>query len=113
MKLDVLSATLLVTTALLSVALPAIAIDEIAERKMVSRGGILYPHVGDAMQDRFQTPANIKDLVQPGMLIGVLPDDCKPASSGVVGAYYRCNYGFDLQAEEYDGKTVYRVIEAP
>jgi len=74
---------------------------------------VLYPQIGDATQDRYQTPPNVKEFFSPGMLIGVLPDDCVAASSGAVGDYYRCDYHLNLKAEGYAGRTVYRVIEAP
>jgi hypothetical protein len=79
---------------------------------LYSKGGIIYPHTGDSTQEIFRTPANVKDFIEPGMLIGVLPEDCRPASRGTIGDYYSCNHELALKPEERYGKTVYRVIEA-
>jgi hypothetical protein len=78
---------------------------------LYSKGGIIYPHTGDSTQAIFRTPRDVKDYIKPGMLIGVLPNDCKSASRGTLGDYYICNYELALKPEEYDGKTVYRVID--
>jgi hypothetical protein len=92
----------------------AFAIEEIPEKRMVSRGGVLYPETGDSSQERFQTPENARQLFPPGTLVGVLPADCTPASKGSVGNYYRCDHDFALQEDVLpDQRTVYRVIEAP
>ena len=79
---------------------------------LYSKGGIIYPHTGDSTQEIFRTPANVKDFIEPGMLIGVLPEDCTPASRGTIGDYYICHYDLALKPEEHHGKTVYRVIES-
>jgi len=79
---------------------------------LYSKGGIIYPHTGDSTQEIFRTPPNVKDFIEPGMLIGVLPEDCISASRGTIGDYYICNYELALKPEERYGKTVYRVIEA-
>jgi hypothetical protein len=79
---------------------------------LYSKGGIIYPHTGDSTQEIFRTPPNVKDFIKPGMLIGVLPEDCISASRGTIGDYYICNYELALKPEERYGKTVYRVIEA-
>ncbi len=78
---------------------------------LYSKGGIIYPHTGDSTQEIFHTPPNVKDFIEPGMLIGVLPEDCTPASRGTIGDYYICHYDLSLKPEELYGKTVYRVIE--
>lgn len=79
---------------------------------LYSKGGIIYPHTGDSTQEIFRTPPNVKEFIEPGMLIGVLPEDCTPASHGTIGDYYICHYDLYLVPEEHYGKTVYRVIEA-
>jgi len=92
---------------------PAFAIDDIPDRSMVSKGGVLYPHTGDS-REIFQTPPNARELFPPGTLVGVLPTDCISASSGEVASFYRCNHNFALKEEVLqDGRTVYRVIENP
>ena len=78
---------------------------------LYSKGGIIYPRTGDSTQEIFRTPPNVKDFLEEGMLIGVLPTDCKSASRGVIGDYYLCHHGLALKPEEHNGKTVYRVIE--
>jgi hypothetical protein len=78
---------------------------------LYSKGGIIYPHTGDSTQVIFRTPPNVKEFLKPGMLIGVLPEDCLSASRGSIGAYYVCHHELALKPEENDGKTVYRVIE--
>ena len=78
---------------------------------LYSKGGIIYPHTGDSTQAIFHTPANVKDFIEPGMLLGVLPEDCTPASRGTIGDFYICHYELYLKPEEHYGKTVYRVIE--
>lgn len=91
----------------------AIAIDDIPDRKMVSKGGVLYPHTGDS-RENFSTPPNARDLFPPGTLVGVLPTDCISASSGSISSFYRCNHNFALKEEVLqDGRIVYRVIENP
>ncbi len=78
---------------------------------LYSKGGIIYPRTGDSTQDIFRTPSNVKDFIEPGMLIGVLPADCKPASGGTIGSYYICHHDLFLKPEENADQTVYRVIE--
>jgi hypothetical protein len=95
-----------------SLAQGAFAIDEIPEKYMYDKGGVLYPHTGDSSQQRFQTPANARQMFAPDTLIGVLPQDCVPASKGAIGEYYKCDHDFALKAEDFNGKTVYRVIDA-
>lgn len=97
-----------------STATHAIAIDEIPDKYMNNKGGVLYPHTGDSSQERFQTPLKAKELFPPGTLVGVLPADCVSASKGSIGNYYRCDHDFALKEEMLqDGRTVYRVIESP
>ena len=91
-----------------------IAIEVIPEKRMVSRGGVLYPQTGDSSQELYNTPENARQMFPPGTLVGVLPADCTSASQGAVGNYYRCYHDFALKEEVLsDGRTVYRVIEAP
>ena len=45
-----------------------------------SKGGVIYPITGDSTQEIFRTPPDVTDYLKPGMLIGVLPNDCKSAS---------------------------------
>ena len=78
---------------------------------LYSKGGIIYPRTGDSTQSIFRTPRSIKDYLKPGMLIGVLPNDCKSASRGTIGDYYLCNHDLALKPEKMEDKTVYRVIE--
>jgi len=78
---------------------------------LYSKGGIIYPHTGDSTQEIFHTPPNVKDFIEPGMLIGVLPEDCTPSSRGRIGDFYICHYDLYLKPEQRYGKTVYRVIE--
>jgi hypothetical protein len=103
----------LIMAALMVTASSVIAIEEIPEKRMVNRGGVLYPQTGDSSQELFQTPPNARELFPPGTLVGVLPADCVSASRGSIGDYYRCDHDFALKQEEHDGRTVYRVIEAP
>lgn len=88
------------------------AIDEIPEKYMYNKGGVLYPHTGDSSQQRFQTPENARQMFPPDTLIGVLPEDCVSASKGSIGNYYRCDHDFALRPENVNGQTVYRVIDA-
>ena len=112
MKKQTLIGVLSVVAVLGPAAAPALAIDEIPEKYMVSRGGVLYPHTGDSSQELFQTPPNARTLFPAGTLIGVLPADCTSASSGLVGNFYRCDNNFALKEEVLqDGRTVYRVID--
>ena len=76
-----------------------------------SKGGVIYPITGDSTPVIFRTPPLATDYLKPGMLIGVLPNDCKSASRGTIGDYYMCNHDLALKPEEQEGKTVYRVIE--
>ena len=78
---------------------------------LYSKGGIIYPHTGDSTQKVFRTPEFATDYLKPGMLIGVLPNDCKPASRGSIGDYFICHHGLSLEPEEMEGQTVYKVIE--
>ena len=90
----------------------AIAIDEIPDKYMDSKGGVLYPHTGDSSQGLFQTPPNARNLFPPGTLVGVLPADCISVSSGSIGDFYRCDHDFAMKEEVLqDGRTVYRVID--
>jgi len=89
-------------------------IREIPEKRMVSRGGVLYPETGDSSVELFQTPENARQMFPPGTLIGVLPADCISASQGTIGGYFRCDHDFAVQEETLpDGRTTYRVIEQP
>ena len=104
--------TILISAVLGLAASPVLAIEEIPDKYMVSRGGVLYPHTGDSAQEIFQTPPNARALFPPGTLVGVLPADCVSASSGAIGEYYRCDNNFALKEEVLqDGRTVYRVVE--
>ena len=95
-------------------ATQTIAIEEMPDKYMVSKGGVLYPHTGDSSQELFQTPPNARALFPIGTLVGVLPADCISASSGSIGAFYRCDNNFALKEEMLeDGRTVYRVLETP
>lgn len=78
---------------------------------LYSKGGIIYPHTGDSTQEIFRTPPNVKDFIEPGMLIGVLPEDCTASSRGTIKILYICHYDLYLKPEEHYGETVYRVIE--
>ena len=51
------------------------------------------------------------EYLKPGMMIGVLPEDCASASHGDIGDIYICHYELYLKPEEKYGETVYRVIE--
>jgi len=113
MRSSAVIAAMLVTGLLGMVASQAIAIDEIPDKYMYNKGGVLYPHTGDSSQALFQTPANARELFPPGTLVGVLPADCVSASKGSIGDYYRCDHDLALQEVEYDGRTVYRVIDNP
>ena len=75
------------------------------------KGGIVYPITGDSTQGVFRTPPNVKEFLKPGMLIGVLPNDCMAASRGTIGDYYICHHELALKPEEQNGKTVYRVLD--
>ena len=88
----------------------SVAVAELPE-SLYSKGGIIYPRTGDSTQEIFRTPPNVGEFLQPGMLIGVLPEDCSSAKHGELGSVYRCPYGLLLKAEEKYGATVYRVIE--
>ena len=79
---------------------------------LYSKGGVIFPITGDSTQDVFRTPPSATDYLKPGMLIGVLPNDCNSASRGLIGDYYMCHHNLALKLEEKEGKTVYRVIEA-
>jgi len=79
---------------------------------LYSKGGIIYPRTGDSTQNIFRTPPFATDYLKPGMLIGVLPNDCKAASRGSIKNYYICHHNLALKPEERGDKTVYRVIEA-
>lgn len=91
----------------------AVALDEIPDKYMYSKGGVLYPHTGDSSQVLFQTPENARQMFPPGTLIGILPADCISASKGSL-EYFRCDHDFTMKEETlHDGRTVYRVIEKP
>ena len=87
-----------------------VAADELPDF-LQSKGGVIYPITGDSAQKVFRTPPFAKDYLKPGMLIGVLPNDCKSANRGTIGDYYMCHHDLALKPEEQEGKTVYRVIE--
>lgn len=76
------------------------------------KGGVLYPVTGDSTQEIFRTPPHITDYLKPGMMIGVLPNDCFPAS-GAAGDYYQCHHELALKAYTYNNRDVYMVIENP
>lgn len=105
---------ILIVSALV-LAQPSIITSAVAEELpdfLKSKGGVIYPVTGDSTQEVFRTPPFATDYLKPGMLIGVLPNDCKPASRGKIGDYYMCHHDLALKPEEQEGKTVYRVIEA-
>jgi hypothetical protein len=79
---------------------------------LVQKGGIIYPVTGDSMQTIFNTPPDITDYLKPGMMVGVLPVDCFPAS-GPIGNYYQCHHNLVLKPYVYDNKDVYMVVEPP
>jgi len=78
---------------------------------LVSKGDVIYPQTGDSMQTIFHTPPNVKEFLFPGMLIGVLPEDCISASRGTIGDYYICHHGLALKPEERNEKMIYRVLD--
>ncbi len=102
----------ILATALVCAAIQVLAIDEIPDKRMVSKGGVLYPQTGDSSQEIFKTPENARQMFPPGTLVGVLPADCMSASKGGV-EFFRCDHDFVLKQEEHHGRSVYRVIEAP
>ena len=113
MKIDSLIAKLIMIAALGSPLLamsPPVKAAELPDF-LYSKGGIIYPRTGDSTQEIFRTPPNVKDFLQPGMLIGVLPTDCTFASRGSIGDYYICHHGLALKPEEHEGQKVYRVID--
>jgi len=75
------------------------------------KDGVVYPRTGDSSQEIFHVPADIGDILQPGMLVGALPEGCMSAAKGSIGDYYICPHDQFLQPEERHGKTVYRVLE--
>jgi hypothetical protein len=79
---------------------------------LIQKGGIIYPNTGDSMQDIFNTPPHITDYLKPGMMIGVLPADCFPAS-GPIGNYYQCHHNLVLKPYVYNNQDVYMVVEQP
>jgi hypothetical protein len=113
MTLSMLTCKMFLSVALLGpllVITPTVAAAELPDY-LVSKGGVIYPQTGDSMQVIFHTPRDITDYLKPGMLLGVLPEDCISASHGTIGSYYICHYDLALKPEEYEGKTVYKVIE--
>lgn len=79
--------------------------------KLISKGGILYPSTGDYTQAIYQTPANVKEFLRAGMLIGILPDDCTPAQNPAFGRHYACDYGLALKPVSAYGAPAYQVLE--
>ena len=75
------------------------------------KDSVVYPRTGDSSQEIFHVPANIRDILQPGMLVGVLPEGCTSASKGTIGDYYICFHELFLKPEERHGQTVYRVLD--
>lgn len=90
-------------------ATPAVA--EPLSDKLISKGGILYPRTGDYTQDRYQTPPNVMEFLRPGMLIGVLPDDCTMAQNPRFGKHYACDYGLSLKPVSAYGYPAYEVLD--
>jgi hypothetical protein len=112
MKASTVIRAAIATATLAFASTQAIATDEIPDKYMVSKGGVLYPHTGDSSQALFQTPPDARTLFPPGTLVGVLPADCLSVSSGSVGDFYRCDHDFAMKEEVLqDGRTVYRVID--
>ncbi len=89
----------------------AVAAEELPDY-LIQKGGVIYPVTGDSTQEIFRTPPNITDILKPGMMIGVLPEDCFPAS-GPVGDYYQCHHDLVLKPHVFDNRDVYMVIESP
>ncbi len=107
-----MSKVLVMTTLVVTLISMATYVDAAgSDISMESKGGVLYPVTGDSTQDIFHTPPNITDTLRPGMLLGILPADCRSASKGEIGDYYICHHDLALKPEEREGKTVYRVIE--
>jgi hypothetical protein len=79
--------------------------------KLISKGGILYPRTGDYTQDRYQTPPNVMEFIRPGMLIGILPDDCTMAQNPQFGKHYACDYGLALKPVSAYGHPAYEVLD--
>jgi hypothetical protein len=79
---------------------------------LVERGGVIYPNTGDSMQTIFNTPPHITDYLKPGMMLGVLPSDCMPAS-GPIGDYFQCHHDLVLKPYTHDNIDVYLVVEEP
>jgi hypothetical protein len=95
---------------MLTLPVASMAADDLPD-DLISKGGVIYPRPGTDMEGMFQTPSNVKEFLQPGMLLGVLPEDCISASHGKIGAYYSCHYDLALKPEELGGKTVYKVLD--
>jgi hypothetical protein len=99
-----------------ALGLPLVAItspvdaDELSD-SFYSKDGIIYPHTGDSTQVIFHTPPHITDFLTPGSFLGVLPEDCKPASHGTIESFYICNHDLFLKPEVHNGLPVYQVIE--
>ena len=81
-----------------------------AETKLISKGGVLYPKTGDSTQVRYLLPKKAREVLQPGMLLGVLPTNCTSAS-GPEGNYYICHHGIYLQPYFYGEKIAYVVLK--
>lgn len=91
-------------------SLPAYA-SEFTSKHLISKGGVIYHRGGDSTATIISVPKNVKDILQPGELIGFLPEDCISASNGALGDHYNCKYGLVLKPEERNGKMVYRVLD--
>jgi hypothetical protein len=94
----------------LLLALALFATNASAETKLISKGGILYPKTGDSTQAIYRLPKKARDVLRPGDLLGVLPENCSSAS-GPEGNYYVCHYGIYLQPYFYGDKLAYAVLK--
>jgi hypothetical protein len=81
-----------------------------AQTKLVSKGGVLYPRTGDYNQVRYIIPKEAREVLRPGMLLGVLPANCNSAA-GPEGNYYICHHGIYLQPYFYGDKVAYAVLK--
>jgi hypothetical protein len=81
-----------------------------AKTTLISKGGILYPHTGDSTQTIYRLPKEARDILRPGLLLGVLPANCSSAS-GPEGDYYICHYGIYLKPYFQGERLAYLVLK--
>ena len=110
-NLMMVKALVLTTLVLTLISMTTYTDADAIDFEMKSKGGVLYPVTGDSTQDIFHTPPNITDTLRPGMLLGILPEDCKPASKGEIDDFYICNHGLFLKPATQGGRVAYEVIE--